>query len=80
MESSTGRSSTAAIHDPITNAKAQEGSQEYTIRIATLDDVPALQRMIEESLRALGKGYYSQAELDGSIGGRQCNVLILTSC
>jgi hypothetical protein len=24
--------------------------------------------MIEDSLRALGKGYYTQAELDGSIG------------
>lgn len=58
----------AAQHDPIADAKAQEATHNYTFRIATMEDVPALQKMIEESLRALGAGYYSQAELDGSIG------------
>ncbi|PVH93184.1 hypothetical protein DM02DRAFT_619463 [Periconia macrospinosa] len=33
-----------------------------------MDDIPALQQTIGDSLRALGKGYYTQAELDGSIG------------
>jgi hypothetical protein len=33
-----------------------------------MDDIPALQQMIGESLRALGKGYYTDAELDDSIG------------
>ena len=56
------------MHDPIADAKAQEASQEYAFRIATPADIPPLQQMIGDSLRALGKGYYSQAELDGSIG------------
>jgi hypothetical protein len=56
------------MSDPITNSKAQEASHAYTFRTATLDDIPALQQMIGESLRALGKGYYTDAELDGSIG------------
>jgi hypothetical protein len=53
---------------PIAAAKAQEATQNFSIRPATVDDIPALQKMIEESLRGLGKGYYTQAELDGSIG------------
>jgi hypothetical protein len=56
------------MSDPITNSKVQEASQAYKFRTATLDDIPALQQMIGESLRALGKGYYTDAELDGSIG------------
>ncbi|RMZ74235.1 acyl- N-acyltransferase [Pyrenophora seminiperda CCB06] len=56
------------MHDPIADAKAQEATHQYTFRIATTADIPSLQQMIEESLRALGKGYYTQAELDGSIG------------
>jgi hypothetical protein len=56
------------MHDPIADAKAQEASQNFTFRNATLEDIPALQQMIGDSLRALGKGYYTQAELDGSIG------------
>ncbi|KAH4061671.1 hypothetical protein HBI70_199210 [Parastagonospora nodorum] len=56
------------MHDPIADAKAQEATRKYTFRTATLDDIPALQQMIGDSLRALGKGYYTQAELDGSIG------------
>jgi hypothetical protein len=54
--------------DPITNSKVQEASQAFIFRNATPDDVPALQQMIGDSLRALGKGYYTDAELDGSIG------------
>jgi hypothetical protein len=56
------------MNDPITDAKAQEATHQYTFRNATTVDIPALQQMIEDSLRALGKGYYTQAELDGSIG------------
>ena len=56
------------MSDPIADAKAQEATHSFTFRNATVEDIPALQKMIEESLRALGKGYYSQAELDGSIG------------
>jgi hypothetical protein len=56
------------MHDPITDAKAQEATQKYTFRNATIDDIPALQQTIGDSLRALGKGYYTQAQLDGSIG------------
>jgi len=55
-------------HDPIADAKAQEATHKYAFRAATTDDIPALQQMIGESLRALGKGYYTDAELDGSIG------------
>lgn len=57
-----------AHNDPIADAKAQEAAQKYTFRPAKLEDIPALQKVIEESLRALGKGYYTDAELDDSIG------------
>ena len=59
-------------HDPIADAKAQEGTNNYTFRTATMSDLPALNAMIERSLRglALGDSYYTQAELDGSIGVR----------
>ncbi|KAL6710861.1 hypothetical protein ACN47E_007918 [Coniothyrium glycines] len=57
-----------AHRDPIANAKAEEATHQYTFRAATMDDIPALQTMIGDSLRALGKGYYTDAELDGSIG------------
>jgi hypothetical protein len=59
---------TMAHNDPIADAKAQEATHKYAFRPATLEDIPALQQMIGESLRALGKGYYTDAELDGSIG------------
>lgn len=55
-------------HDPIQEAKAQEATRKFVFRDATTEDIPALQTMIGDSLRALGKGYYTQAELDGSIG------------
>jgi hypothetical protein len=56
------------MHDPIADAKAQEATHQYTFRPATPADIPSLQQMIGSSLRSLGKGYYTQAELDGSIG------------
>jgi hypothetical protein len=56
------------MHDPISDARAQEATQKFTFRKATVDDVPALQQLIGDSLRALGSGYYTQAELEGSIG------------
>jgi GNAT superfamily N-acetyltransferase len=57
-----------AQHDPIEDAKAQEATHSFTFRNATMEDIPALQSMIETSLRGLAKDHYSQAELDGSIG------------
>ena len=57
------------VHDPIAHAEVQESTNEFAIRTATLDDVVALQQVIGDSLRSLGKDYYTQAELDGSIGG-----------
>lgn len=56
------------VYDPITSAKAQEAAHNFEFRGATIADIPALQKMIEESLRALGRDYYTEAELDGSIG------------
>ncbi|KAI4644969.1 hypothetical protein J4E93_005768 [Alternaria ventricosa] len=56
------------MHDPVASAKAQEATHQYTFRPATPADIPALQSMIASSLRSLGKGYYTDAELDGSIG------------
>ena len=55
-------------HDPIADAKAQEANHQFTFRAATSDDIPALQDMIGTSLRGLGSAYYTQKELDGSIG------------
>jgi hypothetical protein len=57
-----------ATDNPITSSKAQEATHNFVFREATTEDIPALQQTIEKSLRALGKGYYTQAELDGSIG------------
>jgi hypothetical protein len=56
------------MQDPIASAKSQEATQNFTFRNATVSDIPALKTMISDSLRALGKNYYTQAELDGSIG------------
>jgi hypothetical protein len=56
------------MHNPIADAEAQEATRHFTFRIATADDIPTLQQLIGDSLRALGAGYYTQAELDGSIG------------
>jgi hypothetical protein len=54
--------------DPVTTALAQEATDDYTFRPATPADIPTLHQMISDSLRALGKDYYTQAELDASIG------------
>jgi hypothetical protein len=56
------------MHNPIADAKAQEATENFTFRVATMEDIPALQQMIGDSLRALGKGFYTEAELDDSIG------------
>ena len=55
-------------NNPIASSKAQEATHNFAFREATDEDIPALQKVIGESLRALGKGYYTQEELDGSIG------------
>ena len=54
--------------NPIAEAKAQEATHNYAFRNATADDIPALTKMIEVSLRGLGSAHYTQPELDGSIG------------
>lgn len=68
IDVSTMHAKSQEKHDPIADAKAQEATYQYEFRVATPADIPALQQMIGNSLRALGKGYYTQAELDGSIG------------
>lgn len=55
-------------HNPIADAKAQEATKNFTFRTATTEDIPALQAMIETSLRGLSTAHYTQSELDGSIG------------
>lgn len=37
------------------------------IRLATFDDIPALERLIEESVRALGASYYSPQQIESSL-------------
>lgn len=37
------------------------------IRLATFEDVPALERLIEESVRALSAGYYSPQQIESSL-------------
>jgi len=41
---------------------------DFTIRLATQDDIPQLHSLIELSIRQLSIGYYTQAEIDGSVG------------
>lgn len=38
-----------------------------TIRVATIDDVPGLQQLIERSVRGLSGDFYSAAQIDASI-------------
>jgi N-acetylglutamate synthase-like GNAT family acetyltransferase len=38
-----------------------------TIRLATMDDVPALQELIAESVRALSLPYYNEREIDSAL-------------
>jgi len=54
--------------NPIASAESQEATQNFIFRNATVSDIPALKLMINDSLRALAKNYYTQSELDGSIG------------
>ncbi|KAJ4356366.1 uncharacterized protein N0V89_004399 [Didymosphaeria variabile] len=62
-------------HDPVASAKAQEATHKFGFRNATIADIPALQKMIGESLRALGKSYYTQAELDGCPNGEGIQIV-----
>ncbi|KAF1951082.1 acyl-CoA N-acyltransferase [Byssothecium circinans] len=68
MTTNTSPIPTTQHSDPIADSKAQEATHTFAFREATREDIPALQKTIEDSLRALGKAYYTQAELDGSIG------------
>jgi GNAT superfamily N-acetyltransferase len=40
----------------------------FALRLATLDDVPVLRRVIAESARALTRGDYSQAQIEAALG------------
>jgi GNAT superfamily N-acetyltransferase len=42
--------------------------EEFSIRLAKLEDVPALRGLIESSVRGLGAGEYSAAEIEGALG------------
>jgi predicted N-acetyltransferase YhbS len=39
----------------------------FHIRAATADDIPALRRLVERSVRELGREHYSAEEMDGSL-------------
>lgn len=45
--------------------------QTYTIRLATRNDVPAVRRLIEESVRTLQAAHYSREQIEGSLEGAQ---------
>ena len=40
----------------------------FTLRLATKADIPALQELIEASVRGLHGGEYTQAQMDGALG------------
>lgn len=40
---------------------------DMTIRVAVMDDVPALQKLIPQSARALSKGYYTPEQIESAI-------------
>ncbi len=41
----------------------------YTLRVATLEDEPALRELIARSIRALGAADYSPAQIEGALRG-----------
>jgi GNAT superfamily N-acetyltransferase len=53
------------FHMPVQSVKDET---DFTIRLATPDDIPQLHSLIELSIRQLSIGYYTQAEIDGSVG------------
>jgi N-acetylglutamate synthase-like GNAT family acetyltransferase len=40
---------------------------EITIRVAVMDDVPALQQLIPQSVRELSKGYYTPQQIESAL-------------
>ena len=40
---------------------------EISIRVATMEDIPALQKLIPESARALSQGYYTPQQIESAI-------------
>jgi GNAT superfamily N-acetyltransferase len=42
---------------------------EYTLRLATLDDVPVLHELIARSIRALGAADYTRAQVEAALQG-----------
>jgi GNAT superfamily N-acetyltransferase len=43
-------------------------SAEFSIRLATPEDIPALHRLIEQSIRGLQAGDYTNAQIEGALG------------
>jgi hypothetical protein len=39
----------------------------YQLRLARSDDAPSLEALIDASVRALGQGFYTPAEIDASL-------------
>jgi N-acetylglutamate synthase-like GNAT family acetyltransferase len=42
-------------------------ASEVSLRVATLDDIPVLSRLISESARQLSRGFYTEAEAESAI-------------
>lgn len=40
---------------------------EISIRVATMEDIPALQELIPESARGLSQGYYTSQQIESAI-------------
>lgn len=46
----------------------QTGGAGFTLRVATMDDIPALHRLIERSVNGLQAGEYTDAQRAGALG------------
>ena len=44
-----------------------DGSDPIKVRLATTDDIPALQNLINESVRALSVGYYTPTQIEAAL-------------
>jgi GNAT superfamily N-acetyltransferase len=47
--------------------KGRRSAMEITIRVAVMDDVPALQKLIPHSARELSKGFYTPQQIESAI-------------
>jgi len=51
-----------------------ENRPEFVLRLATEKDIPALDALIEASVRELQAGDYTQAQIEGALG--RCSAWI----